>query len=242
MRGIAATVGVVCLWLLVSASGLVSELYLPDPLRVLAAFRKQMLLGSSASLARAILGTLLGVAGAYAVHFVSVASRVDAVLDAQFAASRAVPAIAIMPLFLLWFGFGEAGRVGIVALSAALYLLAPLQAAYRTLPREWTLLRSQLRLPVLRFYLAIVVPGTLAHLLGALRLAFSAGFTIAIASDYIGAQYGLGKVIDSARVTFNVPALFLAMLIASAMGIAVDRVIVVSFYRYVHWAGITEKR
>jgi ABC-type nitrate/sulfonate/bicarbonate transport system permease component len=184
----------------------------------------------------------LGILCAYLLHFVSIATRFIDVIDAQVAASRAIPVIAVLPLFVVWFGFGETGRILIIALSAMLYYLAPLHNAYRLLPRAWTILREQRRMPLYAYYWCIVIPGTLGTLLGAIRLTFSIAFTIGIASEYLGAETGLGKVIDAARVTFNVPGIFVAIIVASVLGFVVDWVIVKGFDAAVHWAGAEGKK
>ena len=66
-------------------------------------------------------------------------------------------------------------------------------------------------------------------------------FTIAIASDYMGAQIGLGKFIDSARVTFNISGIFLALIVAALIGLTLDRIVLIIFKRFVHWTGKTLK-
>jgi sulfonate transport system permease protein len=82
----------------------------------------------------------------------------------------------------------------------------------------------------------------LGSLLGAIRLTVAVALTMAIASEYLGAQNGLGKVIDSARVTFNVPAIFLAIIVSALIGLGLDWGLVAVFSRIVHWAGVESKK
>jgi ABC-type nitrate/sulfonate/bicarbonate transport system permease component len=149
--------------------------------------------------------------------------------------------IAVLPLFTIWFGFREVGRLLVVTLATAAFFVAPLHEAYGLLPRQWAMLRRQVPLTLARYYLSVVVPGTLPALAAALRVSLAIAFTMAIASEYVGAQIGIGKFLDSARITFNVPAIFLALFVCSMIGIGLDRLLM-QMYRYcVPWTGKQSK-
>lgn len=241
MKGfIAILLGLGC-WFLASHWVGVSPLYLPNPIDVLYAVRESLLYGVVATVQRTSLGYCAGIVVAYLVLFATSRYGASSVLDAQFSASRAIPAIAMMPLFILWFGFGEFGRVLLVALSSFLYFLAPLQSAYSNLPRPWGLLRYQLNSTYFVYYFRVIVPGTALELLGAFRITFAMAFSIAIASDYLGSPQGIGKFVETARVTFNVAGLFVAILTASAIGVFFDKLIVMLFNRIIHWRGRVTK-
>jgi ABC-type nitrate/sulfonate/bicarbonate transport system permease component len=225
------------LWLIVTESRVIPPLFLPHPKDVIGASRILLYEGAAATTLRAITGFILGILLAYFVHFVCVLCKTEKGMDAQFAGMRAVPVIAVMPLFVVWFGFAETGRLLIVILSSMAFFIAPFHEAYKHLGREWTILKEQLSLSPIAYYVQIVVPGTLGSLLGTLRVTLAVAFTISIASEYIGAQIGLGRFLDSARVTFNVPAIFLAIIVASVIGILMDKVVTSLFLKFVHWAG-----
>jgi ABC-type nitrate/sulfonate/bicarbonate transport system permease component len=239
-RGVAVTVSVVAVvtaWEAGARFGILSPLYLPAPSSILRAWRMQLGYGLAATTARAVCGFLSGLLLAYCIHFGSVTKGESGNLDAQFAGARAVPVIAILPLFIIWFGFREVGRLLIVTLSATAFFIAPLHESYRLLPRQWVMLREQIPLRPLGYYAQVVLPGTISSLAGAFRVTLALSFTMAIASEYIGAQAGVGKFLDSARITFNVPAILLAIVACSVMGICLDRLLLSSFRRLVPWAG-----
>jgi ABC-type nitrate/sulfonate/bicarbonate transport system permease component len=225
------------LWQLGSTEGLLSALYFPSPLGILTSYRPQLGEGAVVTTARALCGYLAGLLIAYLAHFLCVGCKLDRYLDAQFTGARAVPVIAILPLFIIWFGFREIGRFLVVTLATTAFYIAPLHESYRLMPRQWTMLRQQLALRFPRYYMIVVVPGTLPALGAALRISLAISFTMAIASEYIGAQLGIGKFLDSARITFNVPAIFLALWLCSLVGIGLDRSLMWLYHRNVHWAG-----
>lgn len=161
--------------------------------------------------------------------------------DRQFSAARAVPILAAMPLFLLWFGLGETARVLVILLSVLAYVAGPLAEAARRLPREWTIQRERLGRSRMWEYCNIVAPGTLDTMIGSLRVALAVALTTAVATDFMGSSVGLGRSVDTARVTFNVPAIFLLLLIAAAIGLLLDSLVALTLRRIAHWLGSTAK-
>jgi ABC-type nitrate/sulfonate/bicarbonate transport system permease component len=227
----------VALWELGARQGILSPLYFPAPSDIVGSYRARLGVGVLVTVTRGVCGYAFGVLIAYAAHFVCVRVGLDAYLDAQVAGVRAVPVIAVLPLFVIWFGFGEGGRVLIVVLATMGFYLAPLHEAYRLLPRQWAMIRRQRQVSDGRYYWSIVVPATLPALMGSLRVSWAIAFTMAIASDYVGAQVGIGVFLNSARITFNVPAIMLAMLVCSGIGILIDGGLMAVFRRCVPWAG-----
>src|ERR1700722_914479 len=190
MKKLIVILSIFGLWFGATQTNAVSSIILPAPAQVVRAFRIAILTGAAATTWRAVCGLCLGVVIAYVIHFICVFLRIERGMDAQFAGARAVPVFAILPLFVIWFGFSEIGRLLIVTLSSVAFFVAPLHEAYRRLGREWTLLRDQHAMSVGTFYMQIVIPGTVASLLGPLLVTFAVAFTISIASEYIGAQVG----------------------------------------------------
>lgn len=232
---------VIGIWWFVTETSLVAPLYLPHPLNVIKSYRLELLLGAVATVVRSLVGFLLGILLAYVIHMFAITTRTISELDTQFAASRAIPVVALMPLFILWFGFGEESRILIVVLTGTVFFIAPLHGAFKDLPREWTIKQEQFELNSFHYFANIIFPGTLTVLGGAFRLTMAVCFTIAIASDYMGAQIGIGKFIDTARVTFNVPGIFLALIVSAVLGLSLDALVKLFFEKTVHWRGRTIK-
>jgi ABC-type nitrate/sulfonate/bicarbonate transport system permease component len=78
-------------------------------------------------------------------------------------------------------------------------------------------------------------------MIGGLRVGLAIVLTISVATDFMGSSSGLGRSIDTARVTFNVPAIFLLLIIAAVMGLTLDHVLSIGLRRTAHWLGRTAK-
>ena len=235
MRKALTAVLLLVAWYLVAESRIVPTYVIPPPMEVVSAFRTRVPADALATASRALAGAVMGIFLAYGVHFLCSLARIEKAMDSQFAATRAIPIIAIMPLFTIWFGFSEFARLLLVSVSAAAFFIGPFHEAYRSLPREWTLLREQLELSQFEYYRRIVILGTVDGLLGAFRVVLAVSFTMSFASEYIGAESGLGKFLDSARVTFNVPGIWLAIFVSAILGLLIDKAVLTLHTTFVHW-------
>ncbi len=78
-------------------------------------------------------------------------------------------------------------------------------------------------------------------MIGPLRVALAVSLTVAIAGDFMGSTVGIGRSVDSARVTFNIPAIFLLILISALLGIGLDAALTRCLRKVGHWVGRTAK-
>jgi ABC-type nitrate/sulfonate/bicarbonate transport system permease component len=126
-------------------------------------------------------------------------------------------------------------------LSVAAFVAGPLTESVRGLPREWTIQRQRYRKGLRWEFLNVVVPGTLGPMAGPLRVALPVALTVAIAGDFMGSTVGIGRAVDSARVTFNTPAIFLLIIVSAVLGIGLDRTLTFCLRRVGHWVERTAK-
>ena len=162
-------------------------------------------------------------------------------MESAFSSIRCVPFLAAMPLLILWFGFREYARVGIVTLSAFAFVVPGLVGALAAMPVERRLLRDRIDGGAPTYFLQVCVPATLPAFVPALRVGWAIALTVAVAVDYMGSIVGVGRLVESARVTFNVPLIFLLILIVSFAGIVIDRVILAVCRGLTPWEGRTVK-
>lgn len=241
MRALLVMLSVVLAWHGLTYIEALPPYVLPSPVAVISAFEPSMLQGAFATLARAILGYGFGIAFAYLAILAAHCIGAVKAADDQFSAARAIPALAAMPLFLLWFGLGEFARILVITLSVLAFVAGPLAESTRRLPREWTVQRERLGKSRAWEYRHVVVAGTLGQMIGPLRVGLAIAFTTSVATDFMGSSTGIGRSVDIARVTFNVPALFLLLLLAAAIGLMLDKLLTAGLRKTGHWIGQTAK-
>jgi ABC-type nitrate/sulfonate/bicarbonate transport system permease component len=148
---------------------------------------------------------------------------------------RAVPAVAIVPFFLLWFGFSEFGRYLLVIVGFGFNIL--IASADRLLnPREVdVILFRNLQKPVNTLVMDYWLPQVLEGLLPTLRFGIALAIGVIVVSEMLGAQWGLGYLMQTARATFSLNVIFVAALILGIMATILDYVLRAIWLRLINW-------
>jgi len=217
------------------------DYYFPAPSLILASFKLPMLYALLITIIRALVGFIIGVALSYLIMYPLWLMDAVGSSDDQFSAARTVPIIAATPLLIMWFGFGETARVIVVALSVLAFTIGPLAEASNALSQEFKVIRKISRQSKKWEFLNVIVPGTLSDMIGPLRVSFAIAYVTAVAVDFMGSTVGVGRVIDSARVTFNVPVIFLMLIVSGITGIVADRALKKLLRSVCHWRGRATK-
>ncbi|MEI9988477.1 MAG: ABC transporter permease subunit [Rhizomicrobium sp.] len=156
-------------------------------------------------------------------------------------AARPVPVIALLPVFILLFGFSEIGRVLLIVISTAVFVSIATNEAIAKIPEQWVRFARISGASRLFIYRHIILPGCIPFLGGAFRLSLAIAFTLTIAAEFMGAQIGLGYLINTARVNLAIPTVWLAILILGLLCQALDLVLDYVFRDLTSWYRGTEE-
>ncbi len=233
-------IAIICLiliaWHVLSSNHLIPAALLPSPLAILAAWRNRLAVDLCTTVGRAICGVIIGTVAAYSVHALAMRLGLGHLLDREVGISRAVPVVAMLPILIIWFGFSELARTAIVSFSALTMIFPMIHDSIRRLPRSWQLIGERGRLSWWRNYIEVQLPWSLPEVGSGLRIILAVALGVSIATEYMGAEHGVGKFLDSARGTFNLPGLWLGMLLVGVSGGLADRAIVAVKQRFLFWS------
>ena len=192
---------------------------------------------SLATLARLASGLLLGGAlGGVLGLAVSWSpwSRRLVELPTQFL--RALPLLAMVPLFQLWFGTYFFGQVLFVAYGVGMIVFAGVVNAVRNVPQIYIDNARALGASRVQLYRTVVLPAILPAMRSIVLLSLGAGWGAVLAAEYLGAQSGLGYIIVYAQQFGLLDRMFLIALLfivyTSASYWAIERL----FARLLAWA------
>jgi ABC-type nitrate/sulfonate/bicarbonate transport system permease component len=189
----------------------------------------------SATVSRTIigfgLGTLFGIVAALALFRVNGLSWLMPTVHA----ARAVPAVAMVPFFLLWFGFSEIGRYLLVVVGFGLNVLVACADTVQS-PREADVVlfrnfRAPLNTRILRYWL----PRVLENLLPTLRFGIALALGVIVVSEMLGAQTGLGYLMQTSRATFSLNVILLCAIILGVLATILDSALQLLWHRVVTW-------
>ena len=134
-------------------------------------------------------------------------------------ATQAIPKIAVAPLFVVWFGFGEWPK----ALTAFLICFFPIVvdgvAGLRSTETELVYLLRSMGAGNGQIFLKARIPRALPHLFAGLKVSMSLAVVGAIVAEFVGADRGLGHLLLLANGQMQTPLIFATLVVLSMMGI-----------------------
>lgn len=146
------------------------------------------------SMALLLQGYLLGIACAFALTALAVSTQIGrdllATLTSMF---NPLPAIALLPLALLWFGLGQASLIFVLVHSVLWPLALATYAGFQAVPETLRMAGRNYGLRGLRYVLQILVPSALPAILSGLRIGWAFAWRTLIAAElFFGASSGKG--------------------------------------------------
>jgi sulfonate transport system permease protein len=148
-------------------------------------------------------------------------------LPAHFA--RMMPLLAMVPLFSLWFGDNARGSILFVAFTAFALVFAIGISAIGNVAGYYAQYARSLGASRARAYGEVILPAALPQLRSGILLAVGFGWSSAIASEYLGSEYGLGHIVQNAeffgRTNMLALVALIALLLAGATYLATVRLL-----------------
>lgn len=227
-------------WYAVTKSGLIKTLYLPDPLSVLEAAydtRDTILLHTMTTLLRLIAGYLIGVCvGIFFGLLMKFSHIVDRLFYKLVETWRPVPPVALVPFFILWFGFSSFGKILLVSLGVALIMVVNTYEAVNNVKPIFIKAAYSLGAKKIAVFRTVIMPAILPELKAGLRISLAIGFGLVIVSEFMGADYGLGYLINISKITFSTQTILLAILIIGLIAVLLDQLVQRITNRLTAWA------
>jgi sulfonate transport system permease protein len=215
-------------WWGASASGALNPAVLASPRQVVAAAWQlwqsgQLQSAVGVSVLRALTGLAFGVSAGLVLGVITGFSRLgEELLDSPLQLLRALPFLSLVPLFMVWFGIGEAARVILIAVATAFPMYVSTAGGVRNVdPRlveamrtfglkRWALVRE------------VVLPSALPSLLSGLRLSMTLSVIALIAAEEINTTNGIGYLMTQAQTFSRTDILTVCVLIYGLLGLCVD--------------------
>lgn len=189
-----------------------------------------------ASLQRALWGFLLGSGAGIALGIATGRSLLLRHLsDPVVHGLRSIPAIAIVPLAIVWFGLGDVSKVMLIAWGTFFPVWLNTFIGVRDIPPVY--LRSAASLGAGRWAAVtqVALPAALPFVFAGLRHATSVAFVVVVAAELVGAEQGLGYLISFAHLVFRVDIMFVGLIYLGAIGFAADQLFAWLLNRLFPW-------
>lgn len=216
-------------WQLVVLARLFPPILLPSPVQVLAAGVELwnddiLFVDILVSLRRATLGFVIGSASAIALGAVTGRSRlVSGMLEPILRFLAPVPAIAIVPLAILWFGVGESSKLFLVSFGVFFPVWISTHAGIASTPEDYLRVCACLGASRWQRLSAVILPQAVPDIVAGLRVGGAVSFIMIVASEMTGTDVGLGFRLEQAALFSQSDRLILCLLLLGLLGALVDQ-------------------
>jgi NitT/TauT family transport system permease protein len=233
-------------WELVSHFSGLPAFILPSPERVALRFWQaladgNLLLHTAVTLSEVLLGLLSGTVAAVALGYAIAKSRLFERLVAPYlVASQAIPIVAIAPLLVIWFGPGMFSKVLICALIVFFPVLVNTVVGVRAVPQPLHDLMRSLRATRGQIIRRLEVPAALPVLLGGLRIGATLSVIGAVVGELVGADQGLGFLVNAARGQYDTAMVFVAVLTLILLALALYGAVALLEKNLLSWQEVHE--
>ncbi|MCO5089736.1 ABC transporter permease subunit [Bosea sp. (in: a-proteobacteria)] len=231
LRRASGPVLLVLAWHLASVFGLLPAEVLAGPATVVGSAGDLIASGELqaailASLGRVVAGLAIGGTIGVGLALVSGLSRIgEDLIDSVVQMLRTIPAIALIPLLIIWFGIGEQPKIALIALATAFPLYLNVYAGIRNVDQSLVEAARTLGLRRAGLIGHVILPGAMPGALVGLRYSLAVAWLALVFGEQINATAGIGYLMNNAREFFQTDVIVVCLAIYALLGLAVDAVV-----------------
>jgi len=216
------------LWSAASYGGWVQNLFLPTPTQV---WQSAVTWASDGtmwddvriSVTRILLGFVLSTVVAVPVGvLMGVNKRIEAAVEPPVDFIRYMPAVAFIPLTLIWFGTTETQKIVILFIGVFFQEVLLIMDNVKNVPRPFVDMAYTLGIGQVKTIMKVVVPSSLPGIVDTLRICMGWAWTYLVVVELVGANSGLGFRIQSAQRYLDTPQILIGIVVIGILGLGFD--------------------
>ncbi|MFC9634261.1 ABC transporter permease [Streptomyces mirabilis] len=219
------------LWQLLSSTGVLTPDILASPGTIARVGGNLVADGSlpnamGVSLQRVAVGLLLGTLVGTGLALVSGLFRVgEDLVDASVQMLRTVPFVGLIPLFIIWFGIGEAPKIAIITLGVSFPLYLNVYAGIRGVDSQLIEAGESLGLSRWGLVRHVVLPGALPGAMTGLRYSLGIAWLALVFAEQINADAGIGFLMVQARDFLRTDVIVVCLIVYAFLGLLADFIV-----------------
>jgi sulfonate transport system permease protein len=159
----------------------------------------------------------------------------DVALDPIVQMVRNVPLFGLIPLLILWFGIGEAPKLVLIALAAALPIYINVHAGIRDTDPLLLEAAGVLGYTRAQRLLHVVLPAATSHTLSGVRLGVASAWLALVVAETIATDSGIGYMINNALDFLRTDVVIVGLLVYALVGLLMDTAVRLVQQRVLRW-------
>jgi len=221
-------VGLIVFWQIASSLGWLSTRVLPAPIDVVKAAWNLTVSGElwthvKVSAGRALLGLAIGGGAGLLLGLLTGSVKfAETLLDSTIQMVRNIPALALIPLVILWFGIDESAKLFLISVSVFFPIYLNTFHGIRNVDPQLIEMGRTYGLSRWQLYREVILPGALSSILVGLRFSLGLMWVILIVAETISAQAGIGYLTMNARECLQTDIVLVGILLYALLGKLAD--------------------
>jgi ABC-type nitrate/sulfonate/bicarbonate transport system permease component len=218
-------VGLIALWQLLLMAGIGDRRFVPAPSDIVTRYWDMVVSGeletnALATLWRVFAGFFLGSVPAIAVGLLMAMFRpVRVFFDPLIASLFPIPKIALMPLLLLAFGFGDASKIALVVIAVFFPVVINTYAGAANIERIYWDVAKNYGASQSVIFRRVVFFGALPMIFAGLRIALAVSFIVLVAAEFVSTKVGIGYLIWNSWELLQVDVMFVGIVTVGVLGL-----------------------
>lgn len=232
---------IIVLWVIATMSSDFKLKLLPSPMSVLKRAYNMSASGEIweyilISARRAFAGLFIGGILGYLTGMLAGMSKItNAFLNTTLQMFRTIPILALLPVFIIYLGIGEALKITVVAYGVFFPMYLNTYGGVHTVDSRLIEMSKVYGFSKLKLFVDVILPGSMQAVLVGVRMALGGMWLILIAAEMIGAEAGLGFMAVNARELMQMDKVFLVVFIYALLGKLTDLTATQLEKRFLRW-------
>lgn len=235
---------VIILWYVLYALQIINPLFLPTPHVVISELIRFLLTSAmwkdiGISLLRVFISLILAMVigipiGLLMGYYKKINSTFEIVVDFF----RSLPALAVFPLLMLFFGIGDSSKIATTVFSCSMIIIINSMYGVIHSKKARQTLATMMDAGPLERLIRVTLPEALPQIFVGIRTGISFAVSIVIVTEmFIGTGGGIGHRIYDAALTYRIPEMYSSIIIAGLMGYLLNKGFIKIERKIIHWAG-----
>jgi ABC-type nitrate/sulfonate/bicarbonate transport system permease component len=222
---LASPIGLLAVWQLLLMLGFGDRRFIPAPSDIAVRFWEltesgELAWHTAVTLWRVLAGFVIGAVPAVAVGLMMAMFRPARIFfDPLIAALMPIPKVALMPLLLLAFGFGDASKIALVAIAVFFPVIVNTYAGAANIDRIYWDVAKNFGASTYVMFTRVVFFGALPLIFAGLKIALAVSFVVLVAAEFVASKTGIGYLIWNSWELLQVDYMFVGIVVIGILGL-----------------------
>lgn len=219
-------------WEVAPLTGIVSPIFFPPFSKAVIALKGLLLSGEifnhiGVSMQRALIGFLLAVLVAIPLGLLMGRySRLEKITDLFIQGLRNTPHFALLPVFIMVLGIGEASKIAITFLAAFWFLLINTISGVKCVDPLYIKAARSMGSSDAEIFAKVILPASIPSIVAGARLGVKSSLMAVIGAEMLAAKSGLGFFIQNSHLMYRIPEMYAGILTLAVFGLLINYLLV----------------